>query len=221
MWSLSDIEAVLFDLDGTLVDTAQDFVHVLNHQRALHQLKPLEQQLIRDTVSDGARALTKLAFGGEPGEEKFEEKRLELLDLYFEKVGEEAALFAGMEDVLSHLEAHQILWGIVTNKPRKFTVKLLDKINLDHRCAVTVCPDDVKKAKPDPESLIFAASKIQCSPTQTLYVGDHERDIIAGKAANMPTVAAKYGYIMCPEDAHSWQADQVIEHPSHLIQLIR
>lgn len=221
MWQLSDIDAVLFDLDGTLVDTAQDFVGVLNYQRKRHALAPLDSQIIRDTVSDGARALTRLAFGGEPGEEAFEQKRLELLDLYFDKVGDEACLFEGMEEVLQHLELNQVLWGIVTNKPKKFTLKLLDKLNLNDRCAVTICPDDVTKAKPDPEALILASSIIQSAPHRTLYVGDHERDIIAGKAANMPTVAAKYGYIMQPNDADNWAADSIIEAPNHLLHLIR
>lgn len=220
MWSHNSVDAVLFDLDGTLVDTARDFIHVLNHQRALHGLAPLPDQLIRDTVSDGARALTKLAFGGEPGETDFETKREELLALYHAKVGDDAALFDGMEDVLQYFEAKDIPWGIVTNKPRRFTVKLLDKIQLSHRSAITVCADDVAKAKPDPESLILASDAINSQPDQTLYVGDHERDIIAGKAANMPTIAAKYGYILEPETVLEWQADRIIEHPLELIKLI-
>lgn len=221
MWSRRDIHAVLFDLDGTLVDTALDFIHVLNAQRKQHGLEALEQQTIRDTVSDGARALTKLAFGGEEGDPEFEEKRTELLELYALKVGNEASLFSGMQDALKYLEENRIPWGIVTNKPRRFTTILLEKLALDTRSAVTICPDDVSRSKPDPESLLLASKMLQSDPRKTLYVGDHERDIQAGRAANMPTIAAKYGYIMNPESCFNWQADKVIDHPSELIELIK
>ena len=212
-------EAILFDLDGTLVDTAADFVSVLNGQRELHNYPPLPAQMIRDTVSDGARALTKLAFGGAPGENTFEIKRLELLELYAEQAGDQAKLFEGMETVLCHFEALNIPWGIVTNKPKRFTNILLDKLSLSSRSAVTLCPDDVIRAKPDPESLFLACSRLSCRPENTLYVGDHERDIIAGKAANMKTVAASYGYILDKKKISDWQADYEIDHPSELISL--
>jgi len=213
------IDAILFDLDGTLVDTAADFVFVLNDQRKKHQLQPLPAQIIRDTVSDGARALTKLAFGGEPGQHNFEEKRLELLELYAEQAGNQAQLFEGMNGVLRHFESQNIPWGIVTNKPRRFTKILLDKLDLSSRSTITLCPDDVVKAKPDPESLFLACAHLNCAPEKTIYVGDHERDIIAGKAANMKTVAAGYGYILDKKKISDWQADFEIDHPSELISL--
>ena len=212
-------EAILFDLDGTLVDTAADFVLVLNSQRAKHNYPPLPSQIIRDTVSDGARALTRLAFGGEPGQAGFETKRLELLELYAEKAGDQAKLFDGMNDVLRHFEALSIPWGIVTNKPKRFTDILLDKLSLSSRSAITLCPDDVKNAKPDPESLFLACNRLHCRPENTFYVGDHERDIIAGKAANMKTIAAGYGYILDKRNVSGWQADYEIDHPSELISL--
>jgi len=215
------IDAVLFDLDGTLVDTAADFVFVLNDQRKKHQFPPLPAQIIRDTVSDGARALTKLAFGGEPGHSDFEAKRLELLELYAEQVGNQAQLFEGMNTVLSHFESQNMPWGIVTNKPRRFTETLLDKLALSSRCAITLCPDDVVKAKPDPESLFLACERLNCKPEKTIYVGDHERDIIAGKAANMKTVAATYGYIIDKKKISDWQADFEVDHPSELISLFK
>ena len=219
MSALISPEAILFDLDGTLVDTAADFVLVLNSQRKKHNYPPLPPQTIRDTVSDGARALTKLAFGGESGQTDFELKRLELLDLYAEKAGDQAQLFDGMDDVLRHFEALNIPWGIVTNKPKRFTDILLDKLSLTSRSAITLCPDDVVKAKPDPESLFLACNRLHCSPENTFYVGDHERDIIAGKAANMKTIAAGYGYILDKKKVSSWQADYEIDHPSELISL--
>lgn len=219
MPSVTTPEAILFDLDGTLVDTAADFVQVLNVQRAKYGLPQISAQLIRDTVSDGARALTKLAFGGEPGEQEFEIKRLELLELYAAQVGDQAQLFEGMNDVLLNFEALNIPWGIVTNKPRRYTDILLDKLSLSSRSAVTLCPDDVIKAKPDPESLFLACKNLNCLPENAIYVGDHERDIIAGKAASMKTVAATYGYILDKRKVSDWQADYDIDHPSELISL--
>jgi len=214
-------DAILFDLDGTLVDTAADFVLVLNSQRQKYDFPPLPAQIIRDTVSNGARALTKLAFGGESGQSEFEKKRLELLELYAEKVGNEAQLFCGMEDVLKYYESLNIPWGIVTNKPKRFTDILLNKLALNLRSSVTLCPDDVVKAKPDPESLFLACERLNCKPERTIYVGDHERDIIAGKAASMKTVAALYGYILYIEKVSDWQADYKIDHPSELISLFK
>lgn len=219
MNSIISVEAVLFDLDGTLVDTAADFVYALNYQRSIHQLEHLESRIIRDTVSDGARALTQLAFGGSEGETGFELKRLELLELYAECAGNQATLFGGMEDTLQYFEAQQIPWGIVTNKPRRFTDILLNKMGLSARSAVTLCPDDVSKSKPDPESLFLACKRLSCLPEHTVYVGDHERDIIAGKAASMKTVAARYGYIHNKNDISNWQADFEINHPQELISL--
>jgi len=137
------IEAILFDLDGTLVDTAADFIEVLNQQRIDHGFPPLAPKTIRDTVSDGARALTHLAFGGKEGEADFEQKRSELLERYLKCVGDHATLFEGMDSVLSTLEENRVPWGIVTNKPKKFTDLLLKKLCLDTRSSVTLCPDDV------------------------------------------------------------------------------
>lgn len=214
MKPLSKVEAILFDLDGTLVDTAADFIHVLNFQRKQYGLSRLDPQTIRDTVSNGARALTELAFGA-----NFEDKRLELLELYADCAGDQAELFDGMENVLQHFESLNIPWGIVTNKPRRFTEILLDKLALSSRSALTLCPDDVKKSKPDPESLFLACERLQCEPMNTIYVGDHERDIIAGKAANMKTVVARFGYILDKTSISSWQADFEIDHPNELISL--
>ncbi len=212
--------AVLFDLDGTLADTASDFVHVLNQQRQQYSLDPLPAKQIRNTVSDGARALTALAFGGQPGESQFERRREELLSLYLQEVGNNSALFDGMNEVLSHLETRGLAWGVVTNKPRKYADILMSRLALSSRCKVLVCPDDVTQAKPNPEGLLLAARSIGIAPAQCLYAGDHIRDIEAGLAANMTTVAASYGYIHPNEDLASWNAHHVIHHPLELISLV-
>lgn len=213
--------AVLFDLDGTLADTADDFVLVLNLLRQQHGFESLDSEHIRATVSDGARALTHLAFGGHEGEPDFESKRQQLLALYFSKVGDSARLFSGMEAVLEQLESQSIPWGVVTNKPKKYTERLFTKLGLAQRCAVLVCPDDVVHAKPDPEGLLLAATKLSIRPDNCWYVGDHIRDIEAGRAAGMTTIAARYGYIK-PEDAiEHWQAHSIINIPTDLLPLFQ
>ena len=213
---LAGVAAALFDLDGTLVDTAEDFVQILNQMRAKYGLPDLPPGTIRNTVSDGARALTRLGFGGQEGETLFERRRSELLERYELEVGKHACLFKGMSDTLEHLEQKNILWGIVTNKPRRYSETLLQQLDLQNRCAVLVCPDDVSEAKPSPEGLFLAAKQLAQTSDTTIYIGDHERDILAGKAAGMRTVAAKYGYLADPESAHRWQADLVIESASDL-----
>lgn len=213
-------KSVLFDLDGTLADTSDDFVFVLNKQRQLHNLPALPAGSIRSTVSDGARALTKLAFGGSPGEQLFEARREELLALYLQEVGNNSSLFSGMDDVLQHLEKLGLSWGVVTNKPKKYADILMSKLDLDTRCSVLVCPDDVAQAKPHPEGLLLAAKTVGASTAQCLYAGDHIRDIEAGHAANMVTVAASYGYIHPNEDVKAWNAHHIIDHPLEIIALV-
>ena len=215
-----DIKAILFDLDGTLADTADDFVKVLNIQRQRHGQPALDPKLIRDTVSDGARALTHLAFGGHEGEADFESKRQELLDLYLKMVGDAAMLFPGMAATLEYLEANDIVWGIVTNKPRKYAVILIERLNLLGRCATLVCPDDVALAKPHPEGLLKAATSLSLDANTCIYVGDHLRDIEAGVAANMRTVSARYGYIEDTSQVNNWGADAIIDSPLELVELL-
>lgn len=210
------IDALLFDLDGTLVDTAADFVAVLNAQRRAHGYDPLDELLIRNTVSNGARALTHLAFGGAEGEPEFEAYRRELLENYLAIVGQHASLFPGMDGVLQTCLEQQIPWGIITNKPRRFTEKLLDSMNLHDSCSLVVCADDVSKPKPDPESMLLAAERLKIDLSKSVYVGDHVRDIAAGKAAHMITVAAAYGYIMDDDLPLSWEADYIIQQPIEL-----
>lgn len=218
------IKALLFDLDGTLVDTAEDFVKVLNEQRTDYNLPKLCSSAIRNTVSDGARALTTLAFGGKEGESQFDAMKDELLARYKGAAGDKAALFEGMDKVLNACSAKSIYWGIITNKPRLYTDILLKKLNIEDQSlfdmsSVTLCPDDVKNSKPDPESLLLAAKRLNCTPSECVYVGDHIRDIAAGKAAGMITVAAGYGYIKQNDCVNSWNSDYFIDKPIDLLSL--
>ncbi|MCP5160390.1 MAG: phosphoglycolate phosphatase [Hahellaceae bacterium] len=218
---LSAAQAILFDLDGTLLDTAPDFVRVVNMQRAQHNLPPLTDDKIRAVVSNGARALIELSFGIAEGHPEFASHLQELLDLYLQNIAIETRLFPGMAALLDHLEQRNIPWGIVTNKPRRYTDPLLSQLGLDFRAAVTVCPDDVVNRKPHPEPLFKACATLGLAPEVCVYVGDHERDIESGQSAGMATVAASYGYIETPAKVHAWNADYIIDQADELIHLLK
>lgn len=213
--------ALFFDLDGTLIDTAPDFIQVLNQQLHLHGQEALSETSIRNTVSDGARALTQLAFGGEAGEALFEARRQELLDLYLQIAGDHSPLFPGMTEVLAACESSNIPWGIVTNKPRLYSERMLAKMGLNERLSTLICPDDLSHSKPDPEGLVKAAEICKVKPEACIYVGDHLRDIQAAKAANMTSIAARYGYIRHADSVAHWGADAMIDHAEELLRLIR
>ncbi len=206
------LQAVLFDLDGTLLDTAPDLAVVVNQLRERHGEPPLDYPVIRQTVSNGARALVTLAF--QLGEEDpgFEALRGELLALYSQHLAVKTAPFPGIDTLLAWLEARDIPWGVVTNKPRAFSEPLLAALALDRRCAVLVCPDDVTRTKPDPEPLLLACRRIHRDPAATVYIGDHRRDIEAGTNAGMLTLGVNYGYIDPADPAPAWQADFYVDH---------
>ena len=187
----TSIDCVLFDLDGTLIDTAPDFVRVVSRLRAEHELPALAEELIYQTVSDGARALVRLAFAIDESHERFEPLRLRLLDLYEEQLAQtEASLYPGMSQLLDDLDASAIPWGIVTNKPEKYTRLLLDKLGLLQRCQALVCPEQVRERKPNPESIFLACQLLNRQTERTVYIGDHLRDVQAAKAADVIAVAA-------------------------------
>lgn len=214
-------DAVLFDLDGTLIDTAPDFIRCLNALRAQHGLTLLPPDDIRRSVSNGARAMIRVGFGLEPEHEGYAEKHTAFLDLYEAGVAVETTLFDGMESLLTNLENQGIPWGIVTNKPARFAEPLIKALGLAQRCAVLVCPDHVAERKPHPESLLLACQRLQAKPMNSIYVGDHERDIEAGRNAGMRTVAVRYGYIEQPESVDLWQADIVVDTVRDLAKLLQ
>jgi phosphoglycolate phosphatase len=213
--------AVLFDLDGTLIDTAPDFIRCLNQMRQLHRLDALPADFIRQSVSDGARAMIRIGFGLEQDEPGYHDLRAEFLDLYEIGVAVETTLFHGMDDLLQSLEARQIPWGIVTNKPVRFADPLIRALGLHERCATLVCPDHVTNTKPDPEALFMACDQARVAPERAIYVGDHKRDIQAGRNAGMKTIAVRYGYIEQPETVESWQADLIADTVSDLAKLLQ
>jgi phosphoglycolate phosphatase len=215
-----NIEAVLFDLDGTLLDTAPDFVRAVNQLRKEQDLLPLEAELIRTTVSDGARALIELSFQLKEGDEGFEYLKMRLLELYIDNICVDTVPFPGISELLHALADRDIHWGIVTNKPSTYTDPLLAAIQLVPAHATAICPDHVTKGKPDPEGLLLACQHINCSPGNTLYIGDHLRDIEAGLAAGMTTIAAGYGYIKEDDDANTWGAHHHVNHAKDIINII-
>lgn len=213
---MTNIAAVLFDLDGTLVDTAPDFVRVLNQVRAFDNLPPLPYELIRSQVSNGARALVKLGFNLAEHDPGFDERLQRLLEHYEAGLAVESHLFPGLDHCLAWLEQRDIPWGVVTNKPSRYTVPLLRGLALDQRCAVTVCPDHVTHKKPHPEPLLTACDWLSVDPARTVYVGDHIRDIEAGKAAGNITLAAAWGYVEQDSRVEQWLADDVVQTPADL-----
>ena len=213
--------AVLFDLDGTLIDTAPDFIRCLNQLRQQHGMPALPAEQIRRSVSNGARAMIRVGFGLEPEHEGYPEKHTAFLDLYELGVAVETTLFPGMDVLLSSLESRGIPWGIVTNKPARFAVPLIEALGLAQRCAALICPDHVAERKPHPESLLLACRQIQVEPIKSVYIGDHERDIEAGRNAGMHTIAVRYGYIEQPETVDLWQADRIADTVSDLTKLLQ
>ena len=201
------LRAVLFDLDGTLVDTAGDFIPAVQTLRAEHGLAPLEARLIRSQVSNGARALVGLALDMGDDAPALEPKRRRLLELYAAVLGRHARLYPGMRELIAACERRRIAWGIVTNKPRAYTESLLATLALEP--GSTGCPDDVAQPKPHPEGLERACTQLGCAAAQAIYVGDHARDIEAGRRAGMYTIAAAYGYLEAGDTARRWGANAI------------
>jgi 2-phosphoglycolate phosphatase len=209
------MRSALFDLDGTLLDTAPDFYRIICELAQLYQQPTPSFLEIRQLASNGGRAMLSQAFG-----EQFalnEESWLgEFLSRYRESPVQDGTLFDGFNEALEWLENQQIPWGIVTNKPRTMTDKVLEQLGLTERCSVSICPDEVRLAKPDPEGILLAIEKVSASTSQTLYFGDHIRDIEAGRQAGVKTVACNFGYLAEDEDSASWNADFTLEKSADL-----
>jgi phosphoglycolate phosphatase len=212
------IEAILFDLDGTLIDTAADMGGALNNLLIEENLEPLPLATIRPLVSQGGLVLTRLGFAGKVAEQEIEPLRQRFLQHYHANVADESKLFDGYAEILDQLEARSIPWGIVTNKPEWLTHPLLEQLGLAQRTGVVIGGDTLKQRKPHPLPLQVAAERLRVSCNNCIYVGDDERDIIAGKAANMKTLVAAYGYIEDAASIEAWEADGVIDQPHNLLE---
>lgn len=216
---MSHVHALLFDLDGTLLDTAPDMGAALNRLRLEENLEALDFETIRPNVSHGSLRLISLGFP-EAGGDEFERLRLRFLDLYAENVALETRLFPGLEKVLAESERLGIPWGVVTNKPGWLTGPLLAALGLDARAACVVSGDTLAVRKPHPLPLYHAAELLEVEPNRCVYVGDAERDIQAGRAAGMTTIVAAYGYIGTDERIDSWSASGVVRQPLELLEWI-
>lgn len=208
---------VLFDLDGTLLDTAPDLAGALNAVRVEEGLSAMPLELIRPHVSNGARALVLLGFGGDDQHPRFNARRQRLLDCYRDGLCVHTRLFEGMAQVLSAIEAGGASWGVVTNKPGWLTDPLMAAAGLSARAACIVSGDTVAQRKPHPAPLLHAASKAGVVPEQCIYIGDARRDAEAARAAGMPMLAAAYGYIEPQEDPDTWGAAAVITRPADIL----
>ncbi|NRR30927.1 HAD-IA family hydrolase [Oxalobacteraceae bacterium] len=211
--------AILFDLDGTLADTAPDLAAAVNLMRTEQGLAPTDYALLRPTASAGARGMIGAAFGVTPQDPAFPALRDRFLDNYEAAIAVQSSLFDGVPELLGGIEAAGLAWGIVTNKPARFTDPLLPLIGLDH-AGCSVSGDTTAHPKPHPAPLLEAASRLGLPPEQCWYVGDDLRDIQAGHAAGMLTVACGWGYCG-PVEPQSWNADYLLDTPQQLLALLR
>ena len=215
----ANYSAVLFDLDGTLVDTAPDMVAVLQSLQEEHGLDPVGYQEGRSYVSNGAAGLLRLGFP-DRDDEAIETLRLAFLERYADQLCVHSALFAGMETLVDRLDNDGLPWGVVTNKPQHLTDPLLVALGLNQRVACSVSGNTLPQRKPDPAPLHHACQLAALEAARTLYVGDSSRDIDAGRAAGMGTIAAAYGYIAPGDDSASWGADVIANDTQELAQIV-
>ncbi len=222
------MKAILFDLDGTLVDTAKDFIYIIQQIAEENQLIAPKEQIILEQVSAGALAMVSLfqaSSGNDLNNEQILTYQQQFLDNYEKNICVKSEIYHGLNDFLLNLESQGIAWGVVTNKPRYLSEQLLQALALDKRCSVLVCPDDVTHSKPNPEPLFLALETLNIKRNQAdkvIYVGDHIRDIEAGNLAGMTTVVASYGYISKTEQANvtNWGADKIAKTSQHLVEIL-
>lgn len=214
------VKCVLFDLDGTLVDTAPDLGFAANCVREELQMEPLPLMAYRPSASAGVRGLLKTALGITPEHPDFPERRDRFLNHYRANLSLHSRLFEGVEDLLKLLEKRGVRWGVVTNKPAWLTQPLMDNLQLTARAACSISGDDVPRPKPAPDSLLKACAQMQLDPDVCIYVGDDKRDIEAGRAAGMKTIAAEWGYLGEGGPIETWMADVIARAPSDLGDLL-
>ena len=215
------IEAVLFDLDGTLADTAPDMARTVNAMRVKRGLPAVPASLVRPHVSKGARGMICSAFDITTDHPDFLPMREEFLDLYGRELCVDTVLFPGMMEVLDEFDAADIAWGVVTNKFERFARPILEALGLARRAASIVGGDTCARPKPFPDPLLFAAQQMKVAPESTLYVGDDERDVQAARAAGMPVIVAGYGYLGDDKPPTEWDADAIVRSAGEIGDWVR
>ncbi|WP_034619869.1 HAD family hydrolase [Chitinibacter tainanensis] len=211
------IRGVLFDLDGTLADTAPDLGAALNRLLAEEGISAQPYSAIRPLASHGARGLLELGFGVTPADARFAELRARFLDHYEQDLCGQTTLFDGVRELIEGIHARGLAWGIITNKPMRFTDPLVELLPLPIPPQTCVSGDTVGIPKPDAKPMLHAAAELGLDPAECLYVGDAERDIEAGRKVGMTTVLARYGYISATDQPEAWGADLAIAHPLELL----
>jgi len=214
------IKAVLFDLDGTFADTAPDLAAALNHTRATRHLPPLPLDIIRPQASHGSRGLLKLGFGIEPEHPGYDALRDIFLDYYERNICVHTRLFGDMTELVSVLEQRGIKWGIVTNKPHRFTLPLMQALGMASRAACLISGDTCAHAKPHPEPMLKACELIGVLPEQCLYLGDDLRDMQAANASGMRGIIASYGYVSGDVSVTNWNAHGSVDKPTELLSYL-
>jgi phosphoglycolate phosphatase len=213
--------AVLFDLDGTLIDSAPDLAGTANDLRREHGLPPLPFESLRPMVGAGARGMVGVAFGAKPGDAEFDRLRDAFLTRYAQRLLDQTALFDAMRPVLHALDEAGVRWGVVTNKAARFTEPIVDGLRLRSRLAALVCGDTTPHSKPHPAPLLEAARQLGLEVGACVYVGDDARDVVAGRAAGMATLAAQWGYLGDGAGVHEWGADAVLAEPAQLLNWLQ
>jgi N-acetyl-D-muramate 6-phosphate phosphatase len=215
------LKAVLLDLDGTLLDTAPDFAFIVNSMLEKYGRPTIGYAQFRQSVSDGARGMIQMAFNCDDNDPRFEPLREEFLALYTQHIADHTQLFPGMAELLHYIENNGMAWGVVTNKASAYAVPLMQAMSLSARCAALICPDHVVNRKPDPEALQLACRQIGCSTFDAIYIGDHRRDIEAGRNAGMSTIACSYGYVHRDDPCENWGAEFIVHDARQIITILQ
>lgn len=214
------IRFVLFDLDGTLLDTAPDLIFALNRLRNERGLPDLPLATVRPLATLGSKAMIKFALEIDENHPQFNPLREQFFTLYENHIADSTRFFPNMENVLTQLDQQQIPWGIVTNKLTRHTLQLLKTLGLDHRPACVVCGDTLPTYKPDPAPILYACQLLKANPKQCIYIGDAATDVLASKAAGTNSLVALYGYINKEDNPLNWQADGYINNPEEIMNWI-
>lgn len=216
----NSIRSILFDLDGTLLDTAPDLIFALNQLRNKHGLSDLPPSIVKPIATLGSKAMIKLAFDIDENHPLFNTLREQFFSLYENHIADSTRFFPNMERVLTQLDEQNISWGIVTNKLTRHTLELLKVLGFDHRPACIVCGDTLPTYKPDPAPILHACELLKQIPKHCIYVGDTATDVLASKAAGTNSLVALYGYINAEDKPLTWQADGYINDPEEIMNWI-
>ena len=214
------MKAVLFDLDGTLIDSAPQLVGALNQLRQQYDLPPIPFLVGRPYASHGAAGLLKAGFSMEKNDPLFDARVQEFLDIYKEVFNLNMQCMEGIEELINTLNLRKIPWGIMTNKAKKFAQPIVSPHPLLKSAACLIAGDDVSMPKPSPEGLIKASQMLSIEPSDIIYLGDDRRDVMAANDAGMVSMAARYGYLEVGDDAKSWGAQYIIDKPSELLDYL-